>query len=100
MAGLSPAFCWSAGLVVKSLRALDLGLGGFDASGGRNGLQIGIADGQHDHLARVFVTELRGFQTLRSSAFLLEILEIEERLAERSTRVKIVESRDDARKAG
>ncbi len=44
------------GLVVKSLRALDLGFGGFHASAGGNGLQIGVADREHDHFARIFVS--------------------------------------------
>ncbi len=87
-------------LVVKSLRVLDLRLGGLDSRRCGNRLQICVSDGEHDHLPRIFVAELRGLQALRGRALAFEVLEIEERLAERDTRVEIVEGRNDTRECG
>ncbi len=56
MAGAESGFQLVGSLVVKRLRVLDLGFGGLHPSRGGNGLQVGVADRQHDHFARIFVS--------------------------------------------
>ena len=55
-------------LIVERLRRFDLRLGGFDAGLIGDGLQIGVADGEHDEIARVFEGVSGGLYTLAGGA--------------------------------
>ena len=55
-------------LIVDRLRRLDLGVCRFNAGFVGDGLQIGVADGQHNQVAGVLESIASGFQTLARRA--------------------------------
>ena len=76
-------------LIEQRLRRLDLRFRRFNAGFIGDGLQIGIAHGQHDEIAGVFESVLGGFQVLAGRAGSVDGLPIKERLSHRQACVKI-----------
>ena len=92
--GIQSRFLLVDGLIVQSLGIGYLGFRSLYPGGGRNSLQIGVSHCQHYHFSSIFEAVLRRLQALGGSAFLLEVLEVEQRLRDRGARVEIVEGTD------
>ena len=95
--------CWTQAslllvirFVVQGLGVLNLGAGGFDAGGGGDRLQVGVADSKHYKFSGILIAVLRGFQAFGGGTFFFQISEAE-RLDDRSARIEVVEGTNDAR---
>ena len=77
------------GLIVQRLRRVDLGLRRFDAGLIRNRLQVGIADGQHDQIACVFIRILGRFQIFARRARSINRFPVKQRLGDGGACVEI-----------
>ena len=76
-------------LIVERLRRIDLRLRRFDAGLVGDGLQIGIADGEHNEIARVFVGIFGGFQALAGRARGVDRFPVKQRLRHSRTCIEI-----------
>src|SRR6185437_5518281 len=83
------------GLVIERLGGIDLGLRGIHARARGSNLQITVARGEDDEVARVLIGVLSGFDALLRGALGVDGAPIEDRLGETGARVEIGEWPDD-----
>ncbi len=99
-AGADAGIVRGDGLIERDLGGGEFGVDGLDARGVGDAEQVGVADGEDDHVAGVFGGELCGLKVVLGGEVVLERLDVDEVLREVGAEVDDLKGADDGVETG